>query len=90
MAHADHTKSRLLIGSTAQLEGPADYLESISTCLLALLAAVLAGPVEFEQTLVSAFTAQAESEGLDADDVGFLLMSCTLIDDREDGDREAA
>jgi hypothetical protein len=58
-----------------------------------LLGAVLAAPADAERSLLGAFSAEAAREGLDSDDVSYVLMACTLIDDRDDDrddDREAA
>lgn len=86
MALVHHTTevARIAIGTHAQLEGPRDYLE-VSTALTLLAAAVLAAPAEAEPAFMAALLAQAAHDGLDAEDVCFMLMCCTLIDERDHG-----
>jgi len=90
MAQSHDTTTRIQIRSHAYIEGPSEYLDNISTCLLALLVALLAAPPRSERAACIAFQREAQREGLDADDVAFLLMACTLSDDRDTRDDEAA
>jgi hypothetical protein len=55
-----------------------------------LLVAVLSAPPRGERAACIAFRREAEREGLDPEDVAFLLMACTLSDDRDVRDDEAA
>jgi hypothetical protein len=75
---ASSLSTRFAVGPDAHLEGPRAYLE-ISTCLTALAVAVLAAPPETEPTIAGAFRAQAQAEGLDADEAEAMLMSLTLV-----------
>jgi hypothetical protein len=81
MAQAHNTTARIAIGPS-RLEGPRDYL-GLSTALTALVAALLAAPPETEPTILAALQAQANHDGLDADDVQFMLMTCSLTEAAE-------
>lgn len=85
-----HDTTRIQIRTHAVIEGPRDYLENISTSLLALLVAALAAPPRRERAVCAAFRREANREGLDEDDVAFLLMACMLSDDRDERDEAAA
>lgn len=90
MAQLQATTTRITIGARAYLEGPADYLENVSIHLLAWLVALLAAPPKVERSVCVAFRKAAAREGLDAEDVEFLMMACVLSDDTDDRDAHEA
>lgn len=89
MAHSGDSTTCINISTQAHIEGPSEYLSAISTSLLSLLVAVLAAPARVERAACVAFRREAAREGLDADDVEYLLMHCTLTDSRDDRDEAA-
>ncbi len=80
MAQPRVITTRIAIGTHAFMEGPSD---NISTSLLSLLVAVLAAPPRVERAACIAFRREAAREGLDADDIEFLLMASALTGDRD-------
>lgn len=80
MAHA-HVTACIALGPTLFIEGPADYLTNVSASLVALAGAVLAASEDTEPALSALFLEQAESEGLDAADIEYMIMGCALVSD---------